>query len=156
MSVGAVAALSGALLVYQLAQPRIFMSMARDGLLHWFATVGPRGTPLNATWVTGVLVLLPAGLLNIDEVVKLAEHRDALRLRDRLPRRPRPARQAPRGASQVQDAGRVDRAARNPLLPLARAGPAKRTWERFVIWLAIGLALYFLYGARRSRLAAKG
>ena len=127
VSVGAVAALSGALLVYQLAQPRIFMAMARDGLLpRWFARVGPRGTPLNATWVTGSPRRGPGRTPEHRRGRRAHEHRDALRVRARLPRRPHPARQAPGGASQVQDARRVaERAARNPLLPLARAGPAQ-------------------------------
>ncbi|HLP30587.1 MAG TPA: amino acid permease, partial [Geothrix sp.] len=73
VSIGAVVALGSALLVYQMAQPRIFMVMSRDGLLPpWFGTVSPRfRTPLNATLLTGVIVLLPAGFMNIDEIIEL-------------------------------------------------------------------------------------
>ena len=154
VSVGAVAALSGALLVYQLAQPRIFMVMARDGLLpSWFEKVGPRGTPLNATWVTGILVLLPAGLMNIDEVVELTNigtlfafvlvSAGVMILRVRRP-----------------DATRKFR---TPLVWLSAPigilfclwlalGLPRTTWERFVIWLTIGLVCYFFYSVRHSRL----
>ncbi len=157
VSVGAVAALSGALLVYQLAQPRIFMSMARDGLLpRWFATVGPRGTPLNATWVTGILVLVPAGLLNIDEVVELTNIGTlfafvivCLGVLVLRVKRPEALRKFRTPAVWVS-------APLGILFCLWLAlGLPKHTWERFVIWLAIGLALYFLYGVRRSRLEAK-
>ena len=157
VSVGAVAALAGALLVYQLAQPRIFMAMARDGLLpRWFAHVGPRGTPLNATWVTGILVLLPAGLLNIDEVVELTNIGTlfafvivCLGVLVLRVKRPEALRKFKTPAVWVS-------APLGILFCLWLAlGLPKHTWERFVVWLAIGLALYFLYGVRRSRLAAK-
>jgi len=155
VSIGAVAALSGALLVFQLAQPRIFMVMARDGLLpRWFEKVGPRGTPVNATWVTGVLVLLPAGLMNIDEVVELTNigtlfafvlvSAGVLILRVKRPDAPRKFRtplvwfSAPAGILFC--------------LWLALGLP-RTTWERFVIWLVIGLFLYFLYSVRHSRLS---
>jgi APA family basic amino acid/polyamine antiporter len=73
ISFGAVIATTAALLVYQVGQPRIFMSMSRDGLLGpWFAKVHPHHkTPSNATILTGVLVAIPAALGNIDEVVEL-------------------------------------------------------------------------------------
>jgi APA family basic amino acid/polyamine antiporter len=154
VSVGAVAALSGALLVFQLAQPRIFMAMARDGLLpRWFARVGPRGTPLNATWVTGVLVVVPAGLLNIDEVVELTNIGTlfafvlvclgVLVLRVKRPETPRKFKtpavwlSAPLGILFC--------------LWLALGLP-KHTWERFVVWLVIGLLLYITWGRHNSRL----
>ncbi len=156
VSIGAVAALSGALLVYQLAQPRIFMVMARDGLLpRWFEKVGPRGTPINATWVTGLLVLLPAGLMNIDEVVELTNigtlfafvlvSAGVLILRVRRPDAPRKFRtplvwfSAPAGIL---------------FCVWLAFGLPRATWERFVIWLVIGLFLYFLYSVRHSRLSA--
>lgn len=158
VSIGAVAALAGALLVYQLAQPRIFMSMSRDGLLpRWFSKVGSRGTPLNATWVTGLLVVLPAGLMNIDEVVELANigtlfafvlvAGGVMILRVKRPDAPRKFRTpavwltAPLGIAFC--------------FWLAAGLPAT-TWKRFVVWLILGLVSYFFYGARHSKLEAKG
>ncbi|HEY9071773.1 MAG TPA: amino acid permease [Candidatus Ozemobacteraceae bacterium] len=154
VSIGAVAALSGALLVYQLAQPRIFMVMSRDGLLpEWFSRVSPRfGTPANATWLTGLLVVLPAGLLNIDEVVELTNIGTlfafvivaigVMILRVRDPYHPRKFKvpmvwvTAPLGILFC--------------FWLAWGLPTT-TWIRFFVWLAVGLFIYFFYGYGHAR-----
>jgi APA family basic amino acid/polyamine antiporter len=159
ISFGAVIATTAALLVYQVGQPRIFMSMSRDGLLGpWFGRVNPRyGTPANATVLTGFLVAVPAALLNIDEVVELTNIGTlfafvlvcaaVLILRLRRPEAPRKFRMpavwllAPLGM-----AGCVWMASGLPLF----------TWKRFLYWLLAGLVIYFVYGARKSRLAHAG
>ena len=73
ISVGAVIATASVLLVFQLGQPRIWMSMSRDGLLPpVFAKMHPKyKTPSFSTILTGVVVGVPALFLNLDEVVKL-------------------------------------------------------------------------------------
>ncbi len=159
ISFGAVIATTAALLVYQVGQPRIFMSMSRDGLLApWFGHVHDRfKTPSHATVLTGFLVAIPAALLNIDEVVELANIGTlfafvivctaVLILRKRRPEAPR---------KFVMPFAWV-------LAPLgilgcvwiARGLPAL-TWYRFFIWLVIGLVIYIFYGSRKSRLAAAG
>jgi len=73
VSVTSVVAITSALLVFQLAQPRIWMTMSRDGLL-WkrFATIHPRyKTPSFATLVTGVMVAVPALFFKMDFFVDL-------------------------------------------------------------------------------------
>jgi len=73
VSVTSVVAITSALLVFQLAQPRIWMTMSRDGLL-WkrFATIHPKyKTPSFATVVTGVLVAVPALFFKMDFFVDL-------------------------------------------------------------------------------------
>ncbi len=156
---GAVIATTAALLVYQVGQPRIFMSMSRDGLMgKWFGKVHEKyGTPSNATIFTGFLVAIPAALLDIGVVVELANIGTlfafvvvcigVLILRKRRPEAPRrflmpaPWIMAPLGILAC--------------VWLAWGLPGV-TWIRFFIWLGIGAVIYFLYGMRNSRLAQGG
>ena len=140
---GAVCATSGVLLVFQLGQPRIFFSMARDGLLpKWAAKVHPRyRTPHVTTILTGVIVAVCATFLNINEVVELTNigtlfafvlvSIGILLLRKTDPDRPRPFR-----TPLV------------PWVPLIAIGMCVYlmfqlpllTWIRFVLWLGVGLS----------------
>ncbi len=73
ISVSAVVAITSALLVYQLGQPRIWMTMSRDGLL-WkrFATIHPKfKTPSFATIITGVIVAIPSMFMDLKFFVDL-------------------------------------------------------------------------------------
>lgn len=73
ISVSAVVAMASVLLVFQLGQPRIWMSMSRDGLLpKAFARVHPKyGTPSFSTIITGLLVGIPIFFIDMDTVVDL-------------------------------------------------------------------------------------
>ncbi len=150
---GSVVAHTAVLLVFQLGQPRIFFSMARDGLLPpAFAKVHPRfKTPYVTTIVTGIAVASFAAFMNIDEMVDLTNIGTlfafvlvclgviVLRIRD--PHRPR--------AFKVPFSPVV------PILGIAACiflmtGLPGVTWERFFIWLAVGAVVYFGYGRVRS------
>ncbi len=73
IALGAVFAMAGVLLVFQVGQPRIWMSMSRDGLLPpRFSKLHKKyGTPAFATIITGFLVAIPALFLNLTEVTDL-------------------------------------------------------------------------------------
>jgi APA family basic amino acid/polyamine antiporter len=154
---GAVIAMGSVLLVFQLGQPRIFFSMARDGLLPPFiARVHPRfKTPWVGTIITGVFVASFAAFANIAEVVDLTNigtlfafvlvSIGVIVLRVIEPDRPRPFR--------------VPGAPLTPLISVAAcfylmSQLPRITWIRFGVWLAVGMVLYFLYGIRHSRLRA--
>jgi len=155
IALGAVVAMTSVLLVFQLGQPRIFFSMGRDGLLpKWAAKVHPKfQTPYVTTILTGVFVAFFAAFANINEAVELTNigtlfafvlvAAGVLVLRAREPDRPRPFR--------VPFAGVSATIAIIACLYLMLQLPMV-TWVRFVVWLAIGMAIYFGYGIRHSGL----
>jgi basic amino acid/polyamine antiporter, APA family len=156
---GAVFALASVLLVFQLGQPRIFFSMARDGLLPPFAAkVHPKyQTPHITTILTGIFVAVFAAFANIDEVVQLTNigtlfafaivAAGVLVLHYKEPNRPRPFRTPWMPWTPI-----ITIVACLFLmyeLPLV-------TWLRFIAWLVIGLVIYIGYGYRHSRMRAGG
>ncbi len=159
LALGAVAAMTSVLLVFQLGQARIFMSMARDGLLPpWAARLHPKyQTPHITTIITGVFVALFAALAPIGVVLELTNigtlfafmlvALGIIVLRRKDPDRPRPFR-----TPWV------------PFLPLVSIGFCVYlilslpllTKLRFVAWLAVGGLIYFLYSVRHSRVRRLG
>ncbi len=155
ISLGAVFATTSVLVVFQLGQPRIFFSMARDGLLPpWAAKIHPRyRTPHVTTILTGIFVAVFAAIANIDEIVQLTNIGTLfafvlVALGIIILRRSEPGRVRPFRTPLVPFV---------PLLAIVSCGylmfelPAI-TWWRFVVWLAVGLVFYYLYGYRKSRL----
>src|SRR5688500_6583271 len=152
---GAVVSLTAVLLVFQYGQPRIFMAMARDGLLPRFATrIHPKyRTPHITTLITGLVVATGALFLDENEIYDLTNIGTlsafaivcigVLVLRIKEPERHRPFRVP--GLWFVAPAGAL-------ACIYIMTGLPRHAWERFGIWLAIGLALYFFYGYTRSTL----
>jgi APA family basic amino acid/polyamine antiporter len=153
ISIGALVATTSAILAYQVAQPRILMSMSRDRLLpSWFSRISPRrGTPAIATWLTGALVMVPAALMSLDELVELTNigtlfafiivSVGVLILRVRRPEAVRPFR--------LPWAWIVVPLGITSCVGLMMALP-RVTWIRFYLWLGLGLVIYIL-NLRRSR-----
>jgi APA family basic amino acid/polyamine antiporter len=156
INLGAIAGLASVILVMLMGQPRIFYSMSRDGLLpKVFGSVHPRfQTPWVSTVITGVVAMFVAGLFPIGLLGELVSIGTLLAfvivcagiiiLRRTQPDLPRPFR--------------------TPLVPLVPIlgilicgymmyGLPADTWLRLIIWMALGLAIYFLYGRRHSKLA---
>ena len=155
-TVGAVAGLASVVLVMLMAQPRIFYAMSRDGLLPpVFGKVHPKyKTPWLATLITGFVAATFAGLFPIGILGHLVSIgtlfafvivcAGILVLRYQSPELERPFR--------------------TPLVPFVPVGgilicgwlmynlPAD-TWWRLAVWMFLGLAIYFLYGRRHSKLA---
>jgi APA family basic amino acid/polyamine antiporter len=158
ISIGAVIATTAVLLVFQMGQPRIFMAMARDGLLPpAFGRVHPRfRTPHVGTILTGVIVAVSASILTPSQAIELTNigtlfafflvSGGVIALRVIEPDRHRPFRVP--GYPVV------------PVLSMAACawlmfGLPLITWPRFGIWLAIGMVIYLLYGRKHSRMAKK-
>jgi APA family basic amino acid/polyamine antiporter len=155
---GAAISLTAVLLVFQYGQPRIFMAMARDGLLpQWAAKIHPKyRTPHVTTVVTGVLVALGSLVMDENEIYDLTNIGTlsafaivcigVLMLRYTEPTRPRPFRVAFVWPVTLVGAGACI---------YTMAGLPVRAWERFGIWLLIGLSIYVFYGYRNSRLRSR-
>jgi len=154
---GAAISLTAVLLVFQYGQPRIFFAMARDGLLPaWASRVHPRyRTPHVTTVVTGLVVAVGALFMDENEIYDLTNIGTlsafaivcigVLVLRRTDPDRPRPFRVAALPVVSVVGAAAC---------VYIMLGLPRHAWERFGIWLVIGLVIYFAYGFSHSRLRA--
>jgi APA family basic amino acid/polyamine antiporter len=152
---GAVVSLTAVLLVFQYGQPRIFLAMARDGLLpRWAAKIHPKyRTPHITTVVTGIIVALGSLVMDENEIYDLTNigtlsafaivSIGVLVLRYADPTRPRPFR-----VPFVWGVSLVGAAA----CLYTMSGLPTQAWIRFGYWLALGLVIYVLYGYPRSAL----
>jgi APA family basic amino acid/polyamine antiporter len=158
IAIGSVIAQIAVLLVLLMGQARIFFSMARDGLLpSFFSRVHPKfRSPYITTIITGCIVAFFAAITNIEEMVDLTNIGTlfafvlvcigVIILRVKEP-----------------NASRGFRVPFSPITPLIGAGACfflmtglpTITWYRFVIWLVVGLIVYFSYGIRHSLLHKK-
>ncbi|MBN8706463.1 MAG: amino acid permease [Bacteroidetes bacterium] len=158
ISAGAVISMTSVLIVFGLGQPRIFYAMSRDGLLPKFmGKIHPRHkTPYVATIVTGVFVAFFSGFVDIGQAAELTNIGTLIAFilvsigvlvkRYTDPNLPRPFRV--KGIHFVAISSALCSGYIAYSLPSI-------TWKMFWIWLIIGLALYFSYGYRKSRLKAE-
>ncbi|MEO6682895.1 MAG: amino acid permease C-terminal domain-containing protein, partial [Ginsengibacter sp.] len=218
ISFSAVIATASVLLVFQMGQPRIWMSMSRDGLLpKAFSRIHPKyKTPYFATIVTGVFVAIPALFMNLTEVTDLTSIGTlfafvlvcggVLLLPPRGETEKKPKFQIPYISSQfivpvlfligvyffwnnfiglfditegwevfkdklpfflfvllaiaLTFASFIKKLSLIPVLGLASCfylmtELGYTNWVRFLIWLGIGLLIYFLYSKKHSKLGIK-
>jgi APA family basic amino acid/polyamine antiporter len=154
VKLGAVMGLSSTIIVQMMAQPRIFYSMANDGLLPaWAAKVHPRlGTPHVTTLITGVIVTLAAGFTPIDVLGELVSIGTLfafviVSIGIIMLRRTRPDLERPFRVPWV------------PYLPIASAlvsfalmaALPAATWERLLVWMGSGLVVYVAHGRKPHR-----
>lgn len=160
VTVGAIAGITSVLLVMMMGQPRIFLAMARDGLLPYsfFGAVHPTyRTPHKSTMLTGLMVATAASLLPLNILAELTSIGtlfafvlvcgSVLVLRYTDPDRPRPFR-----------------CPLSPWFPMAgiilclmlMLSLPGENWLRLIVWLCVGLVIYFSYGYWHSRLRQQG
>jgi len=142
-------------MILMLGQTRVGFAMARDGLLPvGLAKVHPRfGTPYIFTAITGVAVAIIGGLVDLETLVHLVSigtlfafvlvSVGVVILRRKRPDLPRSFR---------TPAVYVVATASVVLCLYLMLNLTGGTWVRFVVWMAIGLVVYFTYGYRHSRL----
>ncbi len=159
VKLGAIFGLATVMLVMLLGQSRVFYSMSRDGLLPaWASTVHPRfRTPWISTILVGLFVATFAALLPIDILGELVSIGTLLAfvivcagvwiMRVRRPELARPFR-AP-WVPFVPIMGILVSGLLMVSLPLD-------TWLRLLIWLVIGMVIYFTYGKKHSRVQKLG
>ena len=159
VKLGAILGLSSTIIVQMMAQPRIFFSMGKDGLLPaWASTIHPRfRTPHITTLITGAIVALASGFTSIGVLGELVSIGTLfafviVSIGVIVLRRTRPDLERPFKTPWV------------PALPIASAVVSlalmaalpRATWERLIVWMALGLIVYFAYGYRHSTLRRQG
>jgi basic amino acid/polyamine antiporter, APA family len=154
VTAGALVGMLSSLLVFQYGQARVWFAMSRDKLLpDLFSKVHPKHkTPYISTWIAGIVVGIPAGIWDIDTLADLSNigtlfafvlvSAGVIVLRRTQPERKR--------GFKVPLV---------PFLPMVSIGCCLflmiglplMTWERFFVWLVIGLFIYFLYSRHRTK-----
>jgi len=158
VAVGACIGLTVVVMILMLGQSRVAFAMARDGLLPTgLAKVHPKyGTPSRITMITGVAVAAIAGVVDLTTLANLVSIGTLfafvlVSIGVVVLRRTRPD---------------LPRSFRTPAAPLVATlsvalcvylmlNLTGETWIRFVVWMAIGFVVYFLYGYRNSRVGQR-
>ncbi|HXZ19397.1 MAG TPA: amino acid permease [Candidatus Acidoferrales bacterium] len=158
VNAGALAGLSTVMLVMLLGQSRVFYSMAHDGLLwKWAGDIHPKfRTPWKSTAVTGFFVAITGSLVPIGDLGQMVSIGTLMAFvivcaGVWVMRRTRPE---------------VPRPFRTPWVPIVpilgilislamMLGLNGVTWVRLVVWLIIGMAIYFTYGIKHSRIRSQ-
>lgn len=159
ISFGAAVGLTTVCMILLMGQSRVFFAMSRDGLLPtFFSHVHPRfRTPYRPIILLGVIIAIVAGFTSLSELAELVNIGTlfafiVVAIGVIILRRTRP------------DLPRAFRTPWVPVIPVLSVCaslwlmlnlPAE-TWLRFVVWMAIGYVIYFLYGRGHSRLARSG
>ncbi|MGA5463960.1 amino acid permease [Mycobacterium sp. NPDC050041] len=157
ISIGALAGLTTVVIVLMLGQTRVLFAMSRDGLMpRQLAKTGEHGTPVRITLIVGALVAIAASVFPIDKLEEMVNIGTLF-------------------AFALVSAGVIvlrktrpdlDRGFRTPLVPLLPIAAIAAcvwlmlnltglTWIRFLIWMAIGVVVYFAYGRRHSVLGRR-
>ena len=155
VKLGAIMGLSSTIIVQMMAQPRIFYAMSRDGLLpDWASRIHPRyRTPHLTTLITGAIVIFASGFTSIGVLGELVSIGTLfafviVSIGVIVLRKTRPDLERPFKTPLV------------PALPIASAlvsfalmlALPGSTWERLIIWMVLGLVVYFAYGKAHSKL----
>jgi basic amino acid/polyamine antiporter, APA family len=157
ISVGALAGLTTVVMVLILGQIRVLFAMSRDRLLpHQLARTGEHGTPVRLTIIVGVVVAAAAAffpITKLEEMVNVGTLFAFVLVSAGviILRRSRP------------DLHRAFRVPLVPWLPIAAIvaclwlmlNLTALTWIRFIIWMAIGIVVYLLYGRKHSAVAKR-
>jgi APA family basic amino acid/polyamine antiporter len=159
ISIGALAGLTSVVMILLLGQSRVLFAMSRDRLLPaGLAAVHPRyGTPYKITVITGIFVAVLAAVVPLEELANLVNIGTLfafvlVSVGVILLRRTRP------------DLPRTFRVPLMPVLPIVSVlaclwlmlNLPGNTWWRFLLWMALGVVIYFLYGRRHSRFTTPG
>jgi len=157
VAAGAMTGITSVLLVMMLSQPRVMLALARDGLVPkgFFGDIHPKfRTPWKSTILTGIFVAGMAGFIPLSILAEMTSIGTLF------------AFVIVCGAVMVmrKTNPNADRPFRAPLVPLVPIlgiltclllmfSLPEENWYRLIIWLAVGLVIYFLYGRRHSVMA---